>query len=99
MGMGVTTLPKATIPTSVRQFMTDSGVHTLGTDGALLPLEIITPPYLLASDGSAAVRPIIVSSPHVFSLGETFSVEVSGGTSYSFVLMRYGPVTHGAFGL
>ena len=56
--------------------------------------EIYTPPYLYAPDGSAAVRPMIVSAPKSLSLGSPLAVRVSGNVT-SFDLVRMGTSTHG----
>ena len=55
--------------------------------------EILTPPYLLNADGTAATRPVIVSAPPAASLGGTVSV-TTGSPVVSFVLMRLSSVTH-----
>ena len=55
--------------------------------------EILTPPYLLNADGSAATRPVITSAATAGSLGGTLSVSTSTPVT-SFVLMRLSSVTH-----
>jgi galactose oxidase len=58
-----------------------------------LDFEIYTPPYLYAPDGSAAVRPVIVSAPNSLSLGSPLAVTVSGNVT-GFDLVRMGTSTH-----
>jgi len=58
-----------------------------------LDFEIYTPPYLYAPDGSAAVRPMIVSAPNSLSLGSPLAVTVSGNVT-GFDLVRMGTSTH-----
>ena len=55
--------------------------------------EILTPPYLLNPDGSAATRPTITSAPSTGTLGGTLVVSTNGPVM-SFVLMRLSAVTH-----
>jgi galactose oxidase len=55
--------------------------------------EILTPPYLLNPDGSAATRPSITSAPSSASLGGTISVTTNSPV-VSFVLMRLSSTTH-----
>jgi galactose oxidase len=56
-------------------------------------VEILTPPYLLNADGSAASRPSLSSAPADAPLGTTIVVTGSKGVS-AFVLMRSSSVTH-----
>jgi galactose oxidase len=58
-----------------------------------LNAEILTPPYLLNADGSAASRPAITSAPTTASLGGTLAVATSVPVM-SFVLMRLSSITH-----
>jgi galactose oxidase len=55
--------------------------------------EILTPPYLLNSDGSAAVRPTISSAPTTGAIGGALSVTTASPV-VSFVLMRLSTDTH-----
>ncbi|MDR5881914.1 RICIN domain-containing protein [Caballeronia sp. LZ032] len=56
-------------------------------------VEILTPPYLLNADGSAASRPSLTSVPTDAQLGTTIVVNASKGVS-AFALMRSSSVTH-----
>ncbi|WP_321798202.1 RICIN domain-containing protein [Caballeronia sp. J97] len=56
-------------------------------------IEILTPPYLLNADGSAASRPNLTSVPSDAQLGTTIVVTASRRVS-AFVLMRSSSVTH-----
>jgi galactose oxidase len=58
-----------------------------------LNAEILTPPYLLNADGSAATRPVIQSAPGNAALGGTLSVDTAGPVA-SFALMRLSSTTH-----
>lgn len=59
-------------------------------------VEIYSPPYLYQANGTLAPRPSITSAPAAVSLGETFNVAISSGTSVtSAALMRLPTVTHG----
>jgi galactose oxidase len=58
-----------------------------------LTAEILTPPYLLNADGSAATRPVIVSASPSVALGGTLSVSTEGPVT-SFALMRLSATTH-----
>jgi hypothetical protein len=58
-----------------------------------LTAEILTPPYLLNSNGTAATRPVIVSASTSVSLGGTIAVGTAGAVT-SFVLMRLSATTH-----
>jgi galactose oxidase len=65
-------------------------------DGCLqnhLNAEILTPPYLLNADGSAATRPVITASTSSASPGGTLSV-TTGGPVSAFALMRLSATTH-----
>ena len=59
-------------------------------------LEIYSPPYLFAADGSLAVRPTIASVPSgVIGYGSTFQLQTPDAASItSVVLARAGAVTH-----
>ncbi|WP_051648677.1 RICIN domain-containing protein [Cupriavidus sp. SK-3] len=56
-------------------------------------VEILTPPYLLNADGSAATRPTISSAPADALLGTTISVSTNTPVS-KFALVRMSSVTH-----
>jgi galactose oxidase len=56
-------------------------------------VEILTPPYLLNTDGSPAARPKILSAPTSASLGSSISVSADVTIS-AFALMRLSSVTH-----
>ncbi|KAK44003.1 galactose oxidase [Caballeronia jiangsuensis] len=56
-------------------------------------IEILTPPYLLNADGSAASRPSLSSVPSDAQLGTTIVVTASR-SARAFVLMRSSSVTH-----
>ncbi|BAN26594.1 RICIN domain-containing protein [Caballeronia insecticola] len=56
-------------------------------------VEILTPPYLLNADGSAASRPNLNSVPTDAQLGTTIVVTASSGVR-AFALMRSSSVTH-----
>jgi galactose oxidase len=55
--------------------------------------QILTPPYLLNSDGSEKARPGIASAPATTSHGSTITVRTSGSTP-RFSLVRTSAVTH-----
>ena len=55
--------------------------------------EIFSPPYLFASDGSPAIRPVIQSLPGVARLGRTIRVHATPGLS-AFSLIRMSGTTH-----
>ena len=56
-------------------------------------VEILTPPYLLKSDGTAAPRPVVIAAPTSVTRGSTISVSVDRAVS-SFALVRLSAVTH-----
>lgn len=56
-------------------------------------VEILTPPYLLNANGTAATRPTISSAPTSAQLGTSIAVTASSGIQ-SFALMRLSSVTH-----
>jgi galactose oxidase len=58
-----------------------------------LDAQILTPPYLLNADGSAAVRPTITSAPGQASYGSNIQVRTGGAVS-AFALVRLSAVTH-----
>ena len=55
--------------------------------------QILTPPYLLNSDGSAKARPGIASAPATAGQGSAITVRTSGSTP-RFSLVRTSAVTH-----
>jgi len=55
--------------------------------------EILTPPYLLNSNGTAATQPVITSVSPTVALGGTISATTNAPVA-SFVLMRLSSVTH-----
>ena len=55
--------------------------------------EILTPPYLLNANGTAATQPVISSAPAAALLGSNISVTTASPV-VSFVLMRLSSVTH-----
>ena len=60
-----------------------------------LDAQILTPPYLLNPDGSAALRPTIVSAPASAVLGGRVNVSTSGAAwAASFALVRMASTTH-----
>ncbi|WP_184055300.1 RICIN domain-containing protein [Paraburkholderia sp. MM5384-R2] len=56
-------------------------------------LEILTPPYLLNADGSAATRPTLTAAPTTAQLGTSIAVTGSSGIT-AFALMRMSSSTH-----
>ena len=58
-----------------------------------LDAEILTPPYLLNQDGSAAARPAITSAPGVAQRGQSIVVTTNSPVA-TFALMRLSAVTH-----
>ena len=58
-------------------------------------VEILTPPYLLDSDGSRAVRPKVLSAPTEAARGDVLSVELDPTSGpYEFALIRTSAATH-----
>jgi galactose oxidase len=55
--------------------------------------EIISPPYLLNANGTAATQPVISSAPSAAVLGSNIAVTTASPV-VSFVLMRLSSVTH-----
>jgi len=56
-------------------------------------VEILTPPYLLNPDGSAAARPVILSAPGDASLGTSVAVTADSSVT-NFSLLRMASATH-----
>uniref|UniRef100_A0A7S1VAN9 Galactose oxidase-like Early set domain-containing protein n=1 Tax=Grammatophora oceanica TaxID=210454 RepID=A0A7S1VAN9_9STRA len=66
-----------------------------GTSANHPDYEILTPPYLLQSDGSPATRPNILSAPsRIGPLDTIIHVQVDTSEYHSFSLVRLGAVTH-----
>jgi galactose oxidase len=76
-----------------RVFSGGGGQCGQGCGANHLNAEILTPPYLLNADGSAAPRPRITAAPGTAGLGAVISVGTSAPVM-SFVLMRLSSVTH-----
>src|SRR5688572_23237798 len=57
-------------------------------------LEILTPPYLLNSNGTLAARPRITSAPDRATAGATIAV-ITDSAIVSFAAVRMSSVTHG----
>ncbi|MDR4306332.1 RICIN domain-containing protein [Chelatococcus sambhunathii] len=55
-------------------------------------IQILTPPYLLNADGSAAARPTISTAPTTGTWGQTITVGASGASAFS--LVRLSSTTH-----
>ena len=69
------------------------GLCGYGCSANHLDTEILTPPYLLNADGSAATRPVITAASSTVALGGTITAATSSPV-VSFVLMRLSSVTH-----
>ncbi len=76
-----------------RVFVGGGGQCGTGCAQNHLNAEILTPPYLLNANGSAATRPVIVAASPSASPGGTLAVSTGGPVS-AFVLMRLSAVTH-----
>ena len=76
-----------------RVFVGGGGQCGQGCSANHFNTEILTPPYLLNPDGSAAARPTIASAPSTGTLGGTLAV-TTGAPVTSFVLMRLSSITH-----
>jgi galactose oxidase len=76
-----------------RVFVGGGGQCGVGCPQNHLNAEILTPPYLLNANGTAATRPVIVSATPVASPGGTLSVTTHGAVT-AFALMRLSAVTH-----
>ncbi len=76
-----------------RVFVGGGGQCGAGCAQNHLNAEILTPPYLLNADGSAATRPVITAAPLSVTLGSTLSVSTAGPVT-SFALMRLSATTH-----
>jgi galactose oxidase len=78
-----------------RVFVGGGGQCGVGCPQNHLTAEILTPPYLLNSNGSAATRPSLIAAGTSTSatLGGTIAAETTGQVA-SFVLMRLSATTH-----
>ncbi len=76
-----------------RVFAGGGGQCGNGCSANHLDAQILTPPYLLNADGTAATRPSITSAPATGTRGGTIAV-TTGGPVMSFVLMRSSVTTH-----
>jgi galactose oxidase len=76
-----------------RVFAGGGGQCGIGCPQNHLNAEILTPPYLLNADGSAATRPVIVAASPSAALGSKLAVTTQAPVA-SFVLMRLSAVTH-----
>lgn len=56
-------------------------------------LQIMSPPYLFNSDGSAATRPVITSAPATVGYGTSIAVSTSSAVS-AFSMVRLNAATH-----
>jgi Domain of unknown function (DUF1929) len=57
-------------------------------------VDIVTPPYLLESNGTPAVRPIVLDAPTTFGPGEVVEIQLDTAGSHTFALTRLGAATH-----
>lgn len=76
-----------------RVFVGGGGQCGSGCPQNHLNAEILTPPYLLNADGSAATRPVIVAASPSAALGSTLAVTTRAPVA-SFVMMRLSAATH-----
>jgi galactose oxidase len=78
-----------------RVFVGGGGQCGVGCPQNHLTAEILTPPYLLNADGSAATRPVLIAASTSTSatLGGTIAAGTTGQVA-SFVLMRLSATTH-----
>jgi galactose oxidase len=78
-----------------RVFVGGGGQCGAGCPQNHLTAEILTPPYLLNSDGSAATRPVLIAANTSTSatLGGTITAGTTGQVA-EFVLMRLSATTH-----
>lgn len=78
-----------------RVFVGGGGQCGAGCPENHLNAEILTPPYLLNADGSAAVRPVITAAPASATLGTATRLKVgTAGPVTAFALMRLSATTH-----
>jgi galactose oxidase len=76
-----------------RVFVGGGGQCGQGCSANHFNTEILTPPYLLNADGSAATRPSITAAPTTASLGGTMSVTTNTPVM-AFALLRLSSNTH-----
>lgn len=76
-----------------RVFVGGGGLCGNGCAQNHMNAEVLSPPYLFNSDGSAAARPAIVSAPVTGTRGGSITVTTSTAVS-SFSLVRLSSVTH-----
>jgi len=81
-----------------RVFVGGGGQCGTGCAQNHLTAEILTPPYLLNADSSAATRPGIMAATPSATLGGSITITTQAAASYapvaSFALMRLSSVTH-----
>jgi len=78
-----------------RVFVGGGGQCGAGCPQNHLNAEILTPPYLLNADSSAATRPVITTATSTATLGAATTLSASTtGPVTSFVLMRLSATTH-----
>jgi hypothetical protein len=71
----------------------DGALNMQPYDRSRYELEIFSPPYLFAADGSLAARPTIATAPASIGYGEEFEVQVDGGARTA-ALIRPSALTH-----
>jgi galactose oxidase len=76
-----------------RVFVGGGGQCGAGCAQNHLNAEILTPPYLLNADGSAATRPVITAASTQATLGGPITASTASAVS-AFVLMRLSATTH-----
>jgi galactose oxidase len=76
-----------------RVFVGGGGQCGLGCAQNHLNAEILTPPYLLNANGSAATRPVITTASTEATLGGQITASTTSAVT-SFVLMRLSATTH-----
>lgn len=79
---------------STALLLPDGRVWTGGGDPTSATAEVFTPPYLYASNGQLASRPVIQGAPAQVAWNQTFSISVSGAVART-TLVRTGSATHG----
>jgi len=76
-----------------RVFVGGGGLCGTGCAQNHTDAEILTPPYLLNANGTAATRPAILSAPATGTRGGTITVNTNSAVS-TFALVRLSSVTH-----
>ena len=71
-----------------------SGLCGEGCPNNHFEIEMLTPPYLLNQDGTAAARSIITSAPDQLSHGDASEIQVDSTGEHSFALVRLSAPTH-----